>query len=393
MSRSPYHADAALTLYAGDALEVLRQMPAAAVQCVTTSPPYWNLRDYGEPGQLGLEPTPAEYVAKMVAVFDEVWRVLRDDGVVWLNLGDSYASDIKGRKVSHGVKTKDLVGIPWRVALGLQDAGWYLRSDIIWSKPNPMPESVRDRPTKAHEYIFLLTKNARYFYDADAVRTPAKSETLKMPDGWDTAPGAHGSFHRNGREKGRKTDKQRGHGRRHNGFNDRWDAMPKPEQQAMGANLRSVWQVATHPYPDAHFATFPPKLIEPCILAGTSDHGACPDCGAPWQRVVEREVSGSRHVSPKDDNPDRNDGPDESTSRLHSQYFDYRVTGESWQPTCDCDAGDPVPCVVMDPFLGSGTTALVAQRLGRHCVGIDISTDYLDMAIRRCAQKTLWFNT
>ena len=168
-----------------------------------------------------------------------------------------------------GLKPKDLVGIPWRVAFALQADGWYLRSDIIWAKPNPMPESVTDRPTRSHEYLFLLSKRPRYFYDAAAIKEPAKALTTKMPDGWDTGEGAHGSFHRNGRENGRRTDKQRGHGRKHDGFNDRWDALTKNEQQAIMSNKRTVWTIATQPYPEAHFATFPPDLVKPCVLAGS----------------------------------------------------------------------------------------------------------------------------
>jgi DNA modification methylase len=304
-------------LITGDCLDVLATLPAGSVRCIVTSPPYWGLRDYGVDGQLGLEATPEEYVANIVTVFHEARRVLADDGTLWLNLGDSYAgswraqsrggppsesSTLKGnghtgggpkikslsavqieatpKRTSTGswvnghptLKPKDLVGLPWRVAFALQADGWYLRSDIIWAKPNPMPESVTDRPTKAHEYLFLLSKSERYYYDHEAIREAATSppgDRIKMPDGWDTGPGGHGRFHRNGREKGRTSDKQRGHGRRHAGFNDRWDAMPKAEQGAMGRNKRSVWTIATHPFPEAHFATYPPELIRPCILAGS----------------------------------------------------------------------------------------------------------------------------
>ncbi len=303
---------------------MLAALPAESVQCCVTSPPYWGLRDYGTAtwnggdkecdhsperrggrfaravsakqrsntgsgtisgrecpcgarrvdAQLGLESTPEEYVANMVAVFREVRRVLRDDGTLWLNLGDSYAG-----VVPPGLKPKDLVGIPWRLAFALQADGWWLRSDIIWAKPNPMPESVTDRPTKAHEYVFLLSKRATYYYDAAAIRTLAKSDTTKMPDGWDTGPGAHGTIHRNGREKGRRTDKQRGHSRRHDGFNDRWDHMEKSKQTVNGANARTVWQIATQPYSGAHFATFPEELARRCIVAG-SPRARCPSCGA-----------------------------------------------------------------------------------------------------------------
>jgi DNA modification methylase len=239
-------------------------LASGTVQTCVTSPPYYGLRDYGTPGQLGLEQTPAEYVANMVAVFREVWRVLKDDGTCWLNLGDSYATSPAGNKSwSNGVgtnkhyekesihskdkkgygdcKPKDLLGIPWRVAFALQDDGWYLRSDIIWHKPNPMPESVTDRPTKSHEYIFLLTKSARYFYDNDAIKE--KAETKPHSFGWKTTPHETGIRQIN-----------------------RSDVIAAPDGRR---NRRSVWTVATQPYPGAHFATFPPKLIEPCILAGS----------------------------------------------------------------------------------------------------------------------------
>ena len=292
----------------GDVLDELRKMPDESVQCVVTSPPYWGLRDYGMTGQIGLEKSLAEYIEKMVTVFREVRRVLRGDGTLWLNLGDSYASSGRsdrqespgvgakqemkapGRKLEwragggHNfswfipffgtrIKPKDLVGVPWRLAFALQADGWYLRSDIIWHKPNPMPESVTDRPTKAHEYLFLLAKSEHYYYDAEAIKEPGTSAPTKMPDGWDTAPGSHGTIHRAGRERGKRTEKQRGHGRRHEGFNARWDAMTKEEQCGIGRNKRSVWTIATKPYAEAHFATFPPSLVEPCILAGCPSGG------------------------------------------------------------------------------------------------------------------------
>lgn len=228
----------------GDCRTALRGIADASVQCAVTSPPYWGLRDYGAGGQIGLETTPAEYIAALVAAFDEVHRVLRDDGVLWLNLGDSYANGgcgardpekwpkqsrnehmPKHAKTEHGLKNKDMVGIPWRVALALQARGWWLRSDIIWSKPNPMPESVTDRPQKAHEYIFLLAKSENYFYNAAAIKEPAVNGEMR---------------HR-----------------------------------------RTVWTVPVAPYPGAHFATFPPDLIEPCVRAGAEQGSMVldPFCG------------------------------------------------------------------------------------------------------------------
>jgi DNA modification methylase len=245
-----------------------RHLPLAdrTVQCVVTSPPYWGLRDYGTAGQIGLEQTPAAYVAELVAVFREVRRVLRDDGVLWLNLGDSYANDTKwggssggkhvkalhgqtgiGRqKVQTGLKSKDLVGIPWRVAFALQADGWYLRSDIIWHKPNPMPESVTDRPTKAHEYVFLLTKAECYYYDAKAIQ-----EASIYPDD-------------NPKARARADDY------RDRAVADRISAINPLNARAYPTrNARTVWTIATQPYSGAHFATMPEALAERCILAST----------------------------------------------------------------------------------------------------------------------------
>ncbi len=271
--------------YFGDCREAMRRMIADGmrVQTCVTSPPYWGLRDYGVAGQLGLEESPEKYVAAMVEVFALVRELLVDDGTLWLNLGDSYAGSGKGGQsedkrsknwqpaysnkglVPAGLKPKDLVGIPWMVAFALRADGWYLRRDIIWSKPNPMPESVTDRPTSAHEYIFLLSKNAKYFYNAIAIREPALT-TENRPSGIERDR----AYDYDSKQKAMgRVDKQRGHGRRHRGFNERWDKMTKEEQHALGRNKRSVWEVATMPYADAHFATFPPKLIEPCILAGS----------------------------------------------------------------------------------------------------------------------------
>ena len=278
----------------GDCRDVLKTLPDESVHCVVTSPPYWGLRDYGVSGQMGLETTPAEFVAGMVGVFAEVRRVLRADGTLWLNLGDSYAGGGCGSREAErwpkqsrndhmathakkhsGLKTKDLVGAPWRVAFALQADGWYLRSDIIWSKPNPMPEGVTDRPTKAHEYIFLLSKSERYFYDAAAIREPLTEVSVLRAARANT--GTHA-----------------------------------PGQVQDGRNKRTVWEVATQPFSEAHFATFPPALIEPCILAG------CPRGG-----------------------------------------------------------------VVLDPFGGAGTTGLVADRLGRDAVLIELNPAYAEMGRAR----------
>lgn len=257
----------------GDVRETLRALPEKTVQTCVTSPPYFGLRDYGVDGQIGLEPTPAEYVEQMVQVFREVRRVLRDDGTLWLNLGDSYARtggtdknitstgkvgntlktlDMlpdRKQRAPDGLKDKDLIGIPWRVAFALQADGWYLRQDIIWHKPNPMPESVRDRCTKAHEYVFLLSKSERYYWDAEAMQEPA----VRAGD----VPGG------------------KGHYIQHSAGGHNKDGLAACGQKPVAEtrNRRSVWTVATRPYKAAHFATFPPALIEPCILAGAPFDG------------------------------------------------------------------------------------------------------------------------
>lgn len=266
----------------GDCRELLRSLPTESVQCVVTSPPYWGLRDYGVDGQLGMEATYQHHIAVMVDVFREVRRVLRTDGTAWVNYGDTYASSVNGRSaadtkaagnddrtfrdkpfstVQGALKPKDLCGIPWRFAFALQDDGWYLRQDIIWHKPNPMPESVRDRCTKAHEYIFMFSKSARYFYDAASIAEPAIYSGLTGQD--------ESGFKDPKSYNGKHSDKQRGHGRRHAGFNDRWDKMEREKQCSGLRNKRSVWSIATAPFAEAHFATFPPELPEICISAGS----------------------------------------------------------------------------------------------------------------------------
>ena len=269
--------DGSVRLILGDCIERMGDLPDASVNCCVTSPPYWGLRDYGCDGQIGLEKTPEEYVARMVEVFREVRRVLRDDGTLWLNLGDSYArAGGTDRKVSEtaqvgstrntlrqmsdrttrpscGLKEKDLIGIPWRVAFALQADGWYLRQDIIWHKPNPMPESVTDRCTKSHEYIFLLSKSARYFYDAEAVSEEA------------VYPGDNRAARKDLRKEIEPLCKDNGSRAR--------TGNPTGDTR----NRRSVWTVSTKPYDGAHFATFPTDLIEPCILAGCPEGGTVLD--------------------------------------------------------------------------------------------------------------------
>jgi DNA modification methylase len=433
-------------LYTGDVLSVLAGLPEESVHTVVTSPPYWGLRDYGtgqwEGGsaecnhvertaeeiglsntlgpdhylpssnaafqgrsrqyrlvcgkcgarridaQIGLESTPEEYVAKMVEVFHAVRRVLRKDGTLWLNLGSSYAGSGKGPSNSlqpdascignmrgmnplegtptewiptpPGFKPKDMIPIPWMVAMALQADGWYLRSDIIWAKPNPMPESVTDRPTKAHEYLFLLSKSPRYFYDAEAIREADVGKdhdrlTLDGQAALEPSGGlrkAHGGI--------RQVENRNGTGR----------------------NRRTVWTIATEAYAGCHFATFPRKLVQPCILAGCPEH-ACPKCGAPWVKEVERETGyeGAR----------RNDDPEKRGTTRGTGWKDgaalaklppARILGE--HPTCTC--GLPaIGGTCLDPFGGSGTTAEVALEYGRRAILIELKPEYVELQKRRLA--------
>lgn len=350
----------------GDCLDLLRQMPDQSVHCCITSPPYYALRDYGVDGQIGLEESPAEFIARLVEVFREVRRVLRDDGTCWVNMGDSYAgswgghgrddlglgisalssrqlaaSQLKGKQVTQpGFKPKDLMGMPWRLALALQDDGWYLRQDIIWHKPNPMPESIRDRCTKAHEYLFLLSKSRRYYFDSDAIREPAaygvcptgvgfghgtdaeqrNRPRIAVPAGWDTSTGegGHGSFHRDGAARGSKRNSFARESKYTAGEHGQ-KAQHRPGREdieySQTRNKRSVWTVATQGFKGAHFATYPPELIRPCVLAGSPRGG-----------------------------------------------------------------------LVLDPFGGAGTTSLVAMQEGRRSVICELNPEYAEIARTRLHQ-------
>jgi len=328
-----------VTIRVGDCREVLRTLPDESVHCVVTSPPYFGLRDYGVAGQIGLEPTPDEFVAEMVAVFREVWRVLRDDGTLWLNLGDSYNGYMANQRGTGleskrqqsrkyiepgaglrfaGLKQKDLIGIPWRVAFALQADGWFLRQDIIWSKPNPMPESVTDRCTKAHEYLFLLTKSERYYFDQDAIAEPvAASSIARFAQDIESQ---HGSD----RVPGKTNGPMKAVARKNVKPGVMMAAEPVTGECTFGfdktRNKRSVWEVTTQGFKEAHFATFPPALIEPCIKAG------CPIGGT-----------------------------------------------------------------VLDPFGGAGTTGLVADRLKRDALLIELNPEYAAMAERRIRNEAGMF--
>ena len=361
----------------GDCVDLLSTLPDESVHCVVTSSPYWGLRDYGVEGAIGLERTFGEHLETIVTVLREVRRVLRKDGTLWLNYGDAYAGGGRGGKpadsphrkqatnkgslvppspMSEGLKPKDLLMMPARVALALQADGWWLRSEIVWHKPNSMPESVRDRPTSAHEKIYLLAKSARYFYDAEAISEPSESKAGSRA--------GYSGYSARAEAMGRQPS-----------GNEKTGAMALNKATR---NLRNVWTISTHSFPDAHFATFPPKLVEPCIKAGTSERGACPECGAPWTRVTER-----KQVNPGNR---QTNGPRSMERRQESAGFEQRLETQvetlGWQPTCEHDT-EPVRCKVLDPFGGAGTVGLVASRLGRDAILIELSPEYAEMAERR----------
>lgn len=387
---SEFYADEWLKIYGGDCRTVMADLPAESVHTIVTSPPYYNLRDYGTEGQIGQESTPDEYVADLVQVFAEARRVLRGDGLLWLNLGDSYAQGGRGgafsdrsrkqstnrgsllgpSKAPAGYKPKDLLGIPWLVAQALRADGWYLRRDIIWSKPNPMPESVDDRPTSSHEYIFMLSKSRDYFYDAFAVKEPI-SEAMAAAIA--RGPRAdrqyqHDAHNRNGKRSGNRA------------FSDA-DSLARI---ALGRNRRSVWTIPTVSYPGAHYATFPPKLVEPMIQAGSSEQGVCQVCGAP--SIRQTTVTRLDHHDTTADGKTL-DGPYAAQAALRNGvYVDTETVG--WQQECGHQAG-LVPATVLDPFAGSGTVGVVANRLSRRAVLIDINPEYSRQQMARNAAVPL----
>lgn len=386
----------------GNALDVLAALPDGLAQTCVTSPPYWGLRDYGVvprvwggdadcrhrwsegfcrrcgawKGCLGLEPDPDLYVSHLVSVLREVRRALREDGTLWLVLGDSFAANrsyqVRDRKrgepggplpatVPGRLKPKDLVGIPWRVAFALQADGWWLRSDIVWAKPNTMPESVTDRPTRAHEFVFLLTKSRRYFYDAEAVREPDQRR-------------------RSGNGYARPERLSYGGSEEPRGQDFEWLG-------GAGRNRRSVWTVPTQCFKGAHFATFPEALVEPCVLAGTSP-SACRVCGAPWRRLVDsrRLLDGKEEIKGSWTEADKlSSGRALQPTGYGSWRVEVRRQTVGWESTCEHD--DPgARCTVLDPFAGAATAGIVAARHGRDFLGIELSSAYARMARRRLCE-------
>lgn len=386
-----------------------RNIPLAdgSMHCIVTSPPYYGLRDYQVLGQIGNEETVEAYVNNLRDSAREWRRVLRDDGVLWLNLGDSYAGSGRGAMgdgspsdrtgtmqgknkgtstgrfikpaQEPGIKGKDLYGVPWTVALALRADGWYLRRDIIWSKVNPMPESVTDRPTTAHEYVFLLTKSASYYYDAEAIKEPAASGILFGGSG----PGGYDASRKDNGRRDLSEITTRNARSVWSAEEDEYLQFLQWKAERAGA-LRDVWPIPSQPYAGAHFATMPPELARRCILAGTSARGCCPKCGAPYEREVERERL-RRDELPKGDaryRPNRYAGAYEDINgKGDAGYTEVKTLG--WSASCECNAGEPVGCLVMDPFSGSGTTGKVALENGRRYVGIELNREYIEQSEAR----------
>lgn len=505
------------TTVQGNSLEKLKLIPSASADTCITSPPYFGLRDYGtaewiggdnkcnhkikksakvnknhtgasEPlkdfcikcgairkdDQIGCEETPEQYIEKLVAIFNEVFRILKPHGTLWLNLGDSYyakgngsikqeSSTLQGGKGAQieagkrpskinlpGLKPKDLIGIPWMVAFALRDAGWYLRSSIIWAKPNPMPESVRDCPTKAHEDIFLFSKNKNYYYDQDAIRTePTENTIARMSQQIEKQKGStravgftNGTMKAVGQGKNVRPNvdtkggnqgsilgipamRQRGHVRPQEGIM-KLDQMTKEEQQANGANKKSVWsvdsgvdtwlwmyenfpkelvdpifeqycyergfktdvwEVTTKPFKEAHFAVFPEDLIIDCIKAGTSEHGCCSKCGKPYVRVTE-PVFDVKHTGETNTAYDGKSSAGrlaklrQAAREAGMEYNGQRKT-IGWEPTCKCENAEVVPAVVIDPFCGSGTVKVTSRKLGRNYRTIELNKEYIKIGDKR----------
>lgn len=417
----------------GHVLDVLRSMPTRIAQCVCTSPPYWGLRDYGLPpskwgdgweGCLGLEKTPEQYIVHCVEIFREVRRVMRPDATLWLNIGDSFSGSWgnygggargagKQRLITHGsqvhnpawdglegyrppasfkhptIKPKDLVGIPWMLAFALRADGWWLRSEIIWHKPNGMTESVQDRPTRAHEHVFLLTPSAQYFYDAFASReaiTSGPSDIKKMLEKKPRIGGKHKDM----------TDPRLAASAKSKVGIRR--AVGTPD----GRNMRDVWKIATEAPRDEHFAAYPTALVKRPLIAGTSSKGCCSKCGAPIKRLLakerrptrpgeksklNREGANSRMHKSRDPAHEREaNGKDRVDGLVHGNRDPERHITEmvsiGWEPGCSCEA-PPAPCLVLDPFNGSGTTGLVAKYLDLRYIGIELNPKYAAMAERR----------
>lgn len=394
----------------GDVRDQLAALPSQSVHCVVTSPPYWAMRDYEHDDQLGLEATMDGYLEDMSIVFAQIRRVLRRDGTLWLNMGDGYVQgrrggigetstltgghkhqnqsrtalntmhrlnsksaleQLGGKTTSTGrLKAKDYTGISWRLAFQLQYDGWYLRRPIVWAKPNPTPESTRDRPTSSHEYVFLMARAKHYFYDNQAERTPFKKSTIARVEEptFDRQQGGFKDYGTTGQNRSRSA---RAAVEATAGAVDRT------------ANLRDVWTITPQAYRFRHFAAFPEALVERCINLGTSEGGCCGKCGKPYRRLTEIvDPSGKLGKAWHDHQQDLVRG---QRGTPYADDAPYVVT-KGWEPTCKHEA-PRARCLVLDPFMGSGTTAVAALRLGRDYLGVELNADYIAIADKRIARQ------
>lgn len=367
-----------LRVMIGESGAQLATLPDQSVHCIVTSPPYWGQRDYKHADQLGNEGQWHVYVKRLVRIFDQAKRVLRDDGTLWLNIDDTFL-----KKSSDGMRAKNLAGIPWRVVFAMQDAGWFLRVDGIWNKPNPSPESAPDRPSRNHEYVFLFSKKPRYFFDQEPIMEESQSgpsDLKKMVEKKDRISAKHLTQNPGDIAKANPASnigRKRGVG------------------DPTARRCRSVWTIHTQPYRGAHFATFPEELAKRCILAGTSAHGACAQCGAPWTRIVEKSEPDLAHQracggnskgeyhgkATKNFEGAKAQDASALKSRILAGMRKRRTIG--WKAGCGCGA-DVVPCVVLDPFAGSGTTGLVALKNARRAILIELNPEYEPMIQERC---------
>ena len=379
----------ATKILVGDCRQTLKQIPDKSVHCVITSPPYWGLRAYkGDTGMIGLEPTWQNHLDNLLEVFNGVWRVMRDDGTLWLNYGDAYAGSGKAHKSHHKnpglsksnhrmgddtttiqadlLPAKNLMQLPARLSIAMQEHGWILRSEIVWAKKNCMPESVKDRPTMAHEKIFLFVKRAKYFYDHVAVRQSAKESSIQRAKNRHNEP----------------PEDMEGKGVR---LVQRW-ANKDMKHDTTTASMRNVWHLPTQSLREAHFATFPTKLVEPCIKAGTSEHGVCAANGSPYKRIVKIHDPENRLGKGKGGwgNPQDKAVRDQKPSKEGAPQYLHG----GWEPTCECE-GEIKPAIVLDPFGGAGTVSVVSERLGRDSIICEISPEYAEIARKRIEGENL----
>lgn len=404
------------TILCGDAAATLRTLPAESVHMIVTSPPFWNQRDYSVDGQIGLEPSPADWITRLVDVFREARRVLRRDGTAWIEIGDTYSTQptcgpglnsgltkpkngerkiqIAQRASQRGglarLPRKSICGLPWRLAFALQDDGWLFRQDIIWLHTNCVPESVRDRCTKAHSYLFMFTRRPHYYWDQVALMEPVSGGAHERGHGitpkscppstaWARGAGAHDAV----------------------SFSA---VRSKQNVSFSGAvrslvtmrNKRSVWPIASEPLSDAHYAAYPQELPATCIMASTSARGVCATCAAPWTWIVKREraavtgtYGGKYGKADREVVSGRTLLENVKAARAAGGEHDSPFTAPEtlgWHPAC-AHAGEPVPATVLDPFMGAGTTALAALQLGRHYLGIELSCEYVALANRRLQRE------